>query len=108
MSEQTTETTTRPGDDGDPRTRRRRLAQTAYDRAQELLAGAKLHLSTQELPEALEALRDAYRAHQALELHALELRSDFHRKATLAIGDTLLRDIHLAWHEAMNLAGRPS
>lgn len=92
---QTTET------QDDPRTRRRRAAQSAYDTATALLAQAKVHLADQELVEALQELREAYRAQRSMELHARELRSDFHRKATLAIGDALLRDLGQAWGEAL-------
>lgn len=103
-------TTTEPQDD--PRTRRRRLAQGAFEEATEALATARealdalrkaehSHNAARATREALEALLPGFVAHKALELHAGELRSDFQRKATLAMADHLLHDLRTAWDSAV-------
>jgi hypothetical protein len=88
----------------DPRTRRRRLAEAADQEGQAALEEARAALKDGELPnltQALEALRKAAVAHQALLLHAQELRSDFTRRASLAMADHLHRDLQVLWDRAL-------
>jgi hypothetical protein len=87
----------------DPRTRRRRLAETVYERAREKTQTAAVALgeTPPNITTALEDLREAFVALRAMQLHALELRSVFQRKATLAMGDALHRDMAALWQKAL-------
>lgn len=95
------EETTTPQDD--PRTRRRRLAEAAYELAKAKADGAHQALEGKppNITSALEELREAFVALRAMELHAGELRSDFQRKATLAMGDKLHKEIATMWSNAL-------
>jgi hypothetical protein len=93
------------GRDDEPRKRRQRMAEEAYQRALDIqaTAGVIMAASTVDLPSALSQLRDAYMSLTSFEHHTRELRTRFAREARLSMVRVLRADLDRMWTQMLEL-----